>query len=48
MKYIKPSYEKEKIDVCDVVLASVSESTLTEIDSNNAKVSASLFDILGW
>ena len=48
MKYINPTYEKEKIDVRDIVLTSASESTLTEIDSNKAKVSASLFDILGW
>ena len=47
MKYINPTYEKEKIDVRDIVLAS-SGINLTEIDKNNAKVSASLFEILGW
>ena len=47
MKYTKPTYDKEMIDVCDIVLAS-SGINLTEIDKNNAKVSASLFEILGW
>ena len=49
MKYTKPTYEKETVNSCDVVLSSsLGGATLTEVDENNAKVSASLFDILGW
>ena len=49
MKYTKPTYEKEIINSCDIVLSSSSGgTTITDIGDGNANVSASLFDILGW
>ena len=48
MMYTKPNYEKEIIDTNDIILASLGEgATLTELDSNNAQVGASVLDILG-
>ena len=51
MRYIKPSFEKEAVETEDIILASVVDLgngvTLTETAEGNAKVSASVFDVLG-
>ena len=50
MKYIKPTYKNECLETEDVILASISldgGATLVEKDSNSARVSTSVFDILG-
>jgi hypothetical protein len=50
MKYIKPTYEKEEIDVTDVILASPDSENkiiLTETSSTDAQIWASIFDIIG-
>ena len=55
MKYLKPTYEKEKLDLLDFLMASSDgktddlgkDITLTEVDSTSARVGASILDILG-
>ena len=53
MKYIKPNYEKEAVEVSDIVLASSgiidlgNGVTLTETPEGNAQVGASAYDVLG-
>ena len=53
MKYIKPNYEKEAVEVSDIVLASSgiidlgNGVTLTQTAQDSAKVGASAYDVLG-
>ena len=53
MKYTKPLYEIEKITTSDIVLTSSGAvdlgngASLTQVDSNTANVSVSIFDVLG-
>ena len=50
MKYISPSFKNESLDICNVILTSMileGGAKLTEINKNSAKVSASVYDVLG-
>ena len=48
MNYIKPTYNKEIVETSDVMLVSLGDGiTLTETAEGNAKVSASVLDVLG-
>ena len=48
MNYIKPTYNKEIVETNDIMLVSLGEGvTLTETAEGNAKVSASVLDVLG-
>ena len=48
MKYTSPEYKKEIIETSDVMTVSLGDGiTLTETAEGNAKVSASVLDILG-
>lgn len=46
MKYIKPTYEKEKFESNDIILTS-GGATIKEINESTASVSASILDVLG-
>ena len=48
MNYIKPTYNKENVETNDIMLVSLGDGvTLTETAEGNAKVSASVLDVLG-
>ena len=48
MKYIKPVCETERVETEDIMLVSLGDGvTLTETAEGNAKVSASVLDVLG-
>lgn len=46
MKYIKPTYEKEKVESNDIILTS-GGATIKKINESAAIVSASILDVLG-
>ena len=45
-KYTSPQYEKQELELNDVILTSLG-ATITEISKSEAKVSASVYSILG-
>ena len=48
MKYINPTYNKEIVETNDIMTVSLGDGvTLTETADGNAKVSASVLDVLG-
>ena len=48
MNYIKPTYNNEIVESNDIMLVSLGDGiTLTETAEGNAKVSASVLDVLG-
>ena len=50
MKYIKPTYENERLEAEDIILSSImldGGATLVEKDASSAKVGASALDVLG-
>ena len=48
MKYIKPTYNSEIVESNDIMLVALGDGiTLTETADGNAKVSASILDVLG-
>ena len=51
MKYAKPTYENEILDVCDVVAISKIEfdngATLVEKEEDEAQVGVNILDLLG-
>ena len=48
MKYKIPEYKKEHIETSDIMTVSLGDGvTLTETAEGNAKVSASVLDVLG-
>lgn len=46
--YIAPLYEKEDINTADIVLSSPEVASVSKVNRNNAEVTASVWDVLGW
>ena len=48
MNYIRPTYDVQIVETNDIMLVSLGDGiTLTETADGNAKVSASVLDVLG-
>jgi hypothetical protein len=48
MNYIRPTYDVQTVETSDIMLVSLGDGvTLTETAEGNAKVSASVLDVLG-
>lgn len=45
--YVAPHYEREEIEANDVILASSEVASVSQVNRNNAQVTASIWDVLG-